>query len=125
MGTATLKDAAIDFLKLSAAGHADLAFDRYAGAGFRHHNPHFRGDAQSLCNAMQANAAQNPGKVLQVERALQDGNEVAVFSRVDMGAGGPTVAVVHIFRFEGDRIAELWDIGQPVPEGGANENGMF
>lgn len=125
MGTVTLKDAAVDFLKLSASGHADQAFERYAGPGFRHHNPHFPGDAQSLCNAMQANAAQNPDKVLQMQRALQDGNEVAVFSRVDMGPGGPTIAVVHIFRFEGDRIAELWDIGQPVPDGAANENGMF
>jgi len=125
MGTATLKDAAIDFLKLSAAGKADQAFDRYAGPGFLHHNPHFRGDARSLWDAMQGNAAQNPDKVLQGQRALQDGNEVAVLSRVDMGPGGPTVAVVHIFRFEGDRIAELWDIGQPVPEDGANENGMF
>jgi len=125
MGTATLKDAAVDFLKLSAAGHADHAFDRYAGTGFRHHNPYFRGDAQSLCDAMQANAAQNPDKVLQVQRTLQDGQEVAVFSRVDLRPGGPTIAVVHIFRFEGDRIAELWDIGQPVLEGGANENGMF
>lgn len=125
MGTTTLKDIAVDFLKLSAAGHADTAFDRYAGANFRHHNPHFRGDAHALCDAMQANAAQNPGKVLQVQRALQDEQEVAVFSRVDMGAGGPTVAVVHIFRFEGDRIAELWDIGQPVPVDSPNENGMF
>jgi len=34
-------------------------------------------------------------------------------------------AVVHIFRFAGARIAELWDIGQPVPENSPNEYGMF
>lgn len=125
MPTPSLKDAAVEFLKLSAAGRADVAFDRYAAPGFRHHNPYFPGDARSLRDAMQANAAQNPAKVLLVQRALQDGQEVVVFSRVDMGPGGPTIAVVHIFRFEDDRIAELWDIGQPVPDGGANENGMF
>ena len=29
------------------------------------------------------------------------------------------------FRFQGDRIVELWDLGQPVPEKSPNENGMF
>ena len=35
------------------------------------------------------------------------------------------MAVVHIFRFEGGRIAELWDLGMPIPEDSVNENGMF
>jgi predicted SnoaL-like aldol condensation-catalyzing enzyme len=35
------------------------------------------------------------------------------------------VTVVHIFRFDGGKIAELWDLGQPVPETSPNENGMF
>jgi hypothetical protein len=34
-------------------------------------------------------------------------------------------AVVHIFRFDQDRIVELWDVGQPVPEKAVHENGMF
>jgi len=40
----------------------------------------------------------------------------------------PTTAVawsVHLFRFEGDHIVELWDIGQPVPAESVNTNGMF
>lgn len=40
-------------------------------------------------------------------------------------AGGIGAAVVHIFRFDDDRIVELWDIGQAVPEASVNENGMF
>ena len=35
------------------------------------------------------------------------------------------MALVHLFRFEGDRIAELWDIGQPVLALSVNANGMF
>ena len=38
----------------------------------------------------------------------------------DLGA-----AVVHIFKFEGNLIVELWDMGQAVPEDSPNENGMF
>jgi predicted SnoaL-like aldol condensation-catalyzing enzyme len=57
--------------------------------------------------------------------ALQDGDRVAVFSRIRQRPDDLGGAVVHIFRFEGDRIAEGWDIGQAVPEEMINENGMF
>jgi predicted SnoaL-like aldol condensation-catalyzing enzyme len=67
----------------------------------------------------------NPNKVLEVQRALQDGNEVAVFSRVRRHPDDLCGAVVHIFHFEGGRIVEFWDIGQAVPENSINENGMF
>ena len=34
-------------------------------------------------------------------------------------------AVVHFFRFEKGRIAEMWDVGQEIPSDSPNENGMF
>lgn len=125
MSRQSLKDAAVEFLTLAASGSVREAYDRHIGPGFRHHNPHFRGDAASLREAMQQNASQNPDKVLEIQRVLQDGSEVAVFSRVRQRPGELGGAVVHIFRFEGDRIVELWDIGQEVPETSVNENGMF
>lgn len=125
MGSQSLKDAAVEFLTLAATGKVREAYDRHAGPGFRHHNPYFRGDAESLRAAMEENAAQNPDKTLEVQMALQDGDRVAVFSRVRQRPGDRGAAVVHLFRFEGDRIAELWDVGQVVPEESFNENGMF
>jgi predicted SnoaL-like aldol condensation-catalyzing enzyme len=125
MSSHSLKEAAIDFLSLVASGRVSEAYDRHIGTAFRHHNPYFRGDAASLKEGMQANAARNPNKVLEVQRALQDGNEVVVFSRVRQKPDDRGGAVVHIFRFEGGRIVELWDIGQAVPESSINGNGMF
>jgi predicted SnoaL-like aldol condensation-catalyzing enzyme len=119
------KDAALSFLRLVASGKVRDAYREHVGAGFRHHNPFFRGDAESLMAAMEENAASNPNKVLEVQRALEDGDFVAVHSRVRQKPDAPGAAVVHIFRFQGDRIVELWDVGQPVPENAANENGMF
>jgi len=123
--SSSIKESAVSFLQLAATGHAPEAFDRFVAAGFRHHNPWFRGDAQSLMNAMQENAEKNPGKVLEVQRAIQEGPLVAVHSRVRVQAQAPGMAVVHIFRFEGPRIAELWDIGMAPPEQMVNEHGMF
>ena len=115
----------MDFLKLVAAGSVREAYRRYVGPGFRHHNPYFRGDAASLMAAMEQNATKNPKKTLEVVCALQDGDRVAVFSRVRQNPSDLGGAVVHIFRFEDSRIAEFWDVGQAVPENSVNENGMF
>jgi predicted SnoaL-like aldol condensation-catalyzing enzyme len=119
------KDVATTFLRMAATGDARDAFDRYVSPEFRHHNPYSRGDAAALSSAMGENAKQNPNKVFDVEHALEDGDLVAVHSRVQMTPGGQEIAVVHLFRFVGDRIVELWDIGQPVPADSPNENGMF
>jgi len=125
MATQSRKEAAIEFLTLVASGDVREAYQQYVGKGFRHHNPYFRGDADSLMEAMEQNAAKNPNKEFEVQRALQDGDHVAVLSRVRQTPGDRGGAVVHIFRFEGDRIVEFWDIGQAVPESNVNENGMF
>lgn len=120
-----LKGSAMEFLCLAAAGNVGEAYRRYVGPGFRHHNPFFRGDAEALKAAMQENAVKNPDKVFEIQRALQDGDLVAVHSRVMQQPQDPGAAVVHIFRFQGSLIAELWDVGQAVPAHSPNENGMF
>jgi predicted SnoaL-like aldol condensation-catalyzing enzyme len=119
------KEAASSFLRLAASGDVRRAFDSYASPDFRHHNPHFRGDAASLAAAMTEDAAQNPDKVIHIEHVIGDGDLVAVHSRVRMKPDDTDFALVHIFRFEGDRVAELWDIAQPEPENSPNEYGMF
>ena len=119
------KEAAVSFLRLVASGNVREAYHAHVGTGFRHHNPFFRGDADSLKTAMEENATKHPHKALEVQRALEDGVLVAVHSRVRQTLEDRGAAVVHIFRFEKDRIVELWDVGQPVPETSPNEHGMF
>ncbi|UIO44005.1 nuclear transport factor 2 family protein [Brevibacillus brevis] len=121
----TLKENAVSFLQLVASGNVREAYQRYTSPNFRHHNPFFRGDAHSLMLAMEENAAQNPHKVLEVKRAIEEGDIVAVHSHVKQNQEDLGGAVVHIFRFHNDQIVELWDVGQPIPEDSPNENGMF
>ena len=119
------KDRAIDFLRLASKGDVDPAFGRYVADGFRHHNPWFADDADSLRRGMADNAREHPGKTCEPLRAVAEGDLVCVHSRIRLDPGARPLAVIHIFRFEGDRIAELWDVGQPEPEGMPNESGMF
>jgi predicted SnoaL-like aldol condensation-catalyzing enzyme len=123
--TMTMKETAIAFLRLTARGDVDEAFARHAAPGFRHHNPYFAADADTLKAGMKENAARFPHMVFEVQRALAEGPLVAVHSRAVLGEEGPELAVVHILRFEGDRIAEMWDIAQAAPVPMANRDGMF
>jgi predicted dithiol-disulfide oxidoreductase (DUF899 family)/predicted SnoaL-like aldol condensation-catalyzing enzyme len=119
------KEAAVSFLRRAASGRVREAFREHIAPGFRHHNPWFRGDAEALRAAMEENAATSPDKILEVQRVLEQEDLVAIHSRIKQNPADRGGAVVHIFRFEGDRIVELWDIGQACPEDSPNENGMF
>ena len=119
------KAAAISFLKLASSGKVKEAYQAYVGSNFRHHNPYFPGNAEALMTAMEENSAQNPDKTIEVQRALEDGDLVAVHAFVRLKPGDLGIATVHIFRFQDNRIVELWDVGQAVPEKSLNENGMF
>lgn len=111
----TQKQIAQHFLMLCAKGQSREAFDLYAGKDFIHHNPYFKGDAQTLIKAMEEEAIRNPSKIFEVHRALEEGDLVAVHSHIRQDANDLGVAVIHIFRFNDGRIAELWDVGQAVP----------
>jgi predicted SnoaL-like aldol condensation-catalyzing enzyme len=121
----TKKEIAQNFLKLAAKGESRKAFELYVSENFKHHNAYFKGDRNTLMIAMEESAQKNPNKIFEIQRALEDGNLVAVHSRVKQTLADNDLAVIHIFRFDGDKIIELWDFGQAAPENRINENGMF
>jgi predicted SnoaL-like aldol condensation-catalyzing enzyme len=121
----SIKEKAVSFLQLVASGEVREAYSKYISPDFRHHNPFFQGDADSLMLAMEENAAKNPNKILEVKRVIEEGDLVAVHSHVKQKQDDLGGAVVHIFRFHNSLIVELWDVGQPIPENSPNENGVF
>ena len=121
----TRKDVAKAFLQLAATGEVREAYERFVSPGFRHHNPYFRGDAESLRTGMEQAAAKFPQTTIEIQRALEEGNLVAVHSKVKHEPAGRDIAVVHLLRFKGSSIVELWDIAVEAPESSPNENGMF
>ena len=76
-------------------------------------------------SGMEDNEAKFPDKTFEIQRAIEGGDLVATHSRVQMKPGQRALAAVHIFRFEGERIAEFWDVVQEVPEQSPNAYGMF
>jgi predicted SnoaL-like aldol condensation-catalyzing enzyme len=119
------KDKAVAFLNMASSGKVDEAYSKYVSDRFRHHNPFFEGSAMALAAGMKENAQQNPDKILEIKRVITEDEFVVIHSHVRQNADALGAAVVHIFRFEDGRIAELWDVGQTIPETSSNENGMF
>lgn len=119
------KDSAVSFLKLAASGKVDEAYSRFIGSGFKHHNPYFDGSAEALKAGMEADALQNPDKILQVKQVIADVDSVVVYTHIKQNPTDLGWAVVHIFRFEDERIVEMWDVGQKIPENSKNQYGMF
>jgi predicted SnoaL-like aldol condensation-catalyzing enzyme len=62
---------------------------------------------------------------LDIRRVIADGDLVMTHSRLTFVPDGPDLALADIWRLDGGRIVEHWDVIQPVPAEAANNNGMF
>ena len=120
------QEAAKSFLKMAGMGKVEEAYDQHVAPSFIHHNQYFKGDRQSLLTAMQEAAKATPHQSIEIKHAYEDGDTVITHSLVTrQDPGAPGIAVVHIFRFDRDRIVELWDVAQPLAKDSPNERGMF
>lgn len=115
---------ATEFLQMCARGDVRAAFERHVAPDFTHHNAYFAGDRESLLLAMEQSAQMEPNKAFDIKQVIEGEDRVAVLSHLRR-AEGQDYAVLHIARFAGDRIVELWDLGQEVPEDSPNALGMF
>lgn len=120
------KESAVTFLKMAGSGDVRAAYDKFIAPNFIHHNQYFNGERESLLKAMEEAHKTNPNKSIEVKHVYQDGNTVITHSQVlRREPHAAPVAVVHIFRFENNRVVELWDLVQEMPKDSPNENGAF
>ncbi len=61
---------------------------------------------------MEESAKIKSNKNFEIQRALEDRDLVEVHSRVLKTLSDQEIAIIHIFRFEKDKITELWNFGQ-------------
>jgi predicted SnoaL-like aldol condensation-catalyzing enzyme len=102
----TKKDIAVAFLELASSGKVREAFEKYVHVDFFHDNPYFKGDRESLLAGMEESARKFPDKAFEPVRTLEDEDFVVVHGKVRITPSGPEIALMHIFRFEGDYIIE-------------------
>lgn len=123
--TQAFKKAAVHFLQLVVTGRIEEAYKKYVDMNGKHHNPFFPAGFPALQKAMAENHVQFPNKELNVKNVIGEDDLVAVHSHIEFSPSEKGVAAVHIFRFHGDKIVEMWDCGQPIPADSPNKDGVF
>ena len=111
---------------LTAARAGDVVTARaLCTATARHHNQYFAAGMDVLIDAIAAASVEHPHSTFTVKRIVASDNMVVLHSHVVNAPGEPGYTVFHMFRFEGDLIAELWDVGQTIEAESPNSDGPF
>lgn len=99
--------------------------DDYIAPGYIQHSSLAAPTVQALKDFLDFVKVQSPEGTHNLKRAFVDGDHVIVHHHVIRHAGDPGLAVVDIFRVEGGKIVEHWDVLQDVPENPVNPLPMF
>jgi predicted SnoaL-like aldol condensation-catalyzing enzyme len=126
---ATPKEVVTAFMEQAfVQGQARAAAQKYISADkYIQHNPQAADGRETFIKGFAAFVDSSTYRCV-IKRVLTEGDLVVVHSHCkdkpasakDLGA-----AVVDIFRVEGDKIVEHWDVEQKVPAKAANKNTMF
>lgn len=105
------------------------SFEKWVDPGYIQHNPFAATGRDAAIAFLEPFVANNPSQRTKIHRIIADGNMVAVHSHGWNEDGDAAAkrgfAVVDIFRVQGCRVMEHWDVLSPVPETAANTNTMF
>jgi predicted SnoaL-like aldol condensation-catalyzing enzyme len=105
------------------------SFERWVDPGYIQHNPYAATGREAAIGFLEKFVADNPGQKTTIHRVIADGDMVAVHSHGWNENGDAAAkrgfAVVDIFRVQGCKVMEHWDVISPVPETAANTNTMF
>ncbi|WP_046733718.1 nuclear transport factor 2 family protein [Streptomyces humi] len=99
--------------------------DRFVRSDYLQHNP-TAADGSAGLKALAASIHQQfPDARYDVKRAIVQGDLVLLHSNVVLVPGTKGSSVIDIFRFQGGKLAEHWDVIQDVPDTTASGNDMF
>jgi predicted SnoaL-like aldol condensation-catalyzing enzyme len=128
------KQLVLDFFDLAyVQKKPQEAYERYLAAGFVQHDPWTPDGAEPFT----VTAAGDPIEAtVEVVRTVAEDDMVVVHAHLRdadpaaLGLEGDVdrergMAIMNVYRVADGRIAEHWDVFQPVPETPANDNTMF
>lgn len=101
----------------------ETAFATYVVEDYIQHNPSVP-DGRDAAVAMLAEKFATPGATFDIQRILVDGDFALIHVKATF-PGNPVAAVADIYRLEGGKVVEHWDVLQRMPDVVANEHPMF
>jgi predicted SnoaL-like aldol condensation-catalyzing enzyme len=103
---------------------AELA-RQYLGDKYIQHNPTAPDGVEGVMGLIKFLKEKFPLRKSDVKRVIADGDLVVLHVHSKPTPEDRGTAIVDIFRVEGGKIVEHWDVIQPVPETAKNPNTMF
>ena len=95
------------------------------GPRYTQHNPNAGDGPEGLRAFLGFLREKFPASRSEVKRVFTDGDYVILHVHAVREPGTRGSAIVDIFKLEGGKIVEHWDVVQPIPEKALNANGMF
>lgn len=100
------------------------AIDLYLSPDYITHNPQMQNGREALKNAFNKDFSNAPKIKIDFRNVAADGNFVFLHMKMQNPAG-KYEAVADIFKVENNKIVEMWDVIQEIPETAANKHPMF
>jgi len=119
------KKAVVEFYEKAINQKDFEAASKYFGPRFTRHNPNAADGPEGLKAFLQFLKEKFPASRSDIKRVFADGDYVILHVHAVRKPGTQGNAIIDIFKLENGKIAEHWDVAQPVPETAANTNGMF
>jgi predicted SnoaL-like aldol condensation-catalyzing enzyme len=124
--TLSPKDVVLAFEKLGLDERKPKdAVLRYFSPDVIDHDPHVRGDRQSIIEMLEQRDWSKPGPQRTIKHIVADGDIVMVHHHIVREPGTKGIAAVDIFRVKDGLVVEHWDVLQPYPETSPNKAAMF
>ena len=95
------------------------------GPRYTQHNPNAADGPEGLKAFLGFLREKFPASRSEVKRVFAEGDYVILHVHAVREPGTLGAAIVDIFKLEGGKIVEHWDVVQPVPDQALNANGMF
>jgi predicted SnoaL-like aldol condensation-catalyzing enzyme len=115
----------IEFYEAIFVRHDLSVAERMLAEDYIQHNPRVATGRAAFIAAFTRIFADNPAARSRIVRSATDGDLVFLHVHAKSNPDDRGRAIVDIFRVANGRIAEHWDVIQPVPETAANGNTMF
>lgn len=121
------KDLVLRFFRMAfVEQQVEKAFEQYVSLDHIQHNPNIPGNGARLsAEFLSAFMKKFPKGTISIERVIAEDNLVVIHARGKLSPEDRGIALVDIFRVEGDKIVEHWDVIQPMPERSENPHPMF
>ena len=100
------------------------AFFLYVAEDYIQHNPNILDGREAAIEVLEPKFSA-PAATFDIKRILVDGDLAAIHLHGRFSPDSSGGAVVDLYRLEGGKIVEHWDVLQPVPEACINPHPMF